>query len=260
MEPDAILTRIEDGILTITLNRPQVRNALPAQGWAQLFDILRSAAYDDDVRALVITSAGGAFCSGADISTAQSGHPLTRVRNISRTAEALLTLPKPVVAQVRGAAVGAGMNLALCCDFVVATPDARFSEIFARRGLSLDFGGSWLLPRLVGLQQAKRLAFLGEIILADEAHDLGLVTWLVEDEELDAFVRDLAVRLSAMPPVALAQNKELLQAGLLSSFRDALDNEARAQAINYGTADAATARRAFLEKSEATFTGEWIGS
>jgi enoyl-CoA hydratase/carnithine racemase len=250
----------DHSVLTMTLNRPRSRNAVNAELWAALREALTAAAHDREVRAVVITGAGGAFCAGADLSGGVSAeHPLPRMHAINDVALLLHELPMPTVAKVTGVAVGAGWNLALGCDFVVATPDSRFSQIFARRGLSLDFGGSWLLPRLVGLQQAKRLALLAEMIDAAEAHRLGLVTWVVEPEEIDGFVTDLGKRLADGPPVALAQSKALLNEGVDRTMRDALVSEARAQTINFATSDAAAAFAAFNEKREPSFTGEWAG-
>ena len=256
-ESDSVLASLDATTLTITLNRPKIKNAMNRKAFDLLFDILRAASVDDAVRAVIVTGSGGDFCSGADISDAPIGHPLSRVRHLSRTAEAIYSFPKPVIAMVEGVAVGAGWNLALCCDLVVASTNSRFSAIFAKRALSLDFGGAWLLPRLAGLQQAKRLAFLAEFISADEAYDLGLVTWVKPPEEIHGFTVALAKRIGALPPVALAQNKELLNAGVVSSFRQTLDEEARAQAINYGTEDAPIARQAFKDKVEPDFTGKW---
>jgi enoyl-CoA hydratase/carnithine racemase len=179
------------------------------------------------------------------------------MRVLSDVALRLHELPIPTIAQVDGVAVGAGWNLALGCDFVVATPEARFSQIFARRGLSLDLGGSWLLPKLVGLQQAKRLALLGDLIDAFEAHSLGLVTWVVPAGELDHFVGELGARLAAGPPIALAQTKALLNEGADRTLRDAVANEARAQAMNFATADAPEAKAAFAAKRTPKFTGQW---
>ena len=164
-----------------------------------------------------------------------------------------LTLNRPVT----GVAVGAGWNLALGCDFVVATSESTFSQIFAKRGLSIDLGGSWLLPRLVGLAQAKRLALLAETIDADEAHALGLVTWVVAADQIDEFVVDLGARLVAGPAIALAQTKALLNEGADRTLKDALANEARAQAVNFATADTAEAYAAVAEKRSPTFTGRW---
>jgi enoyl-CoA hydratase/carnithine racemase len=252
-----ILSSAQDGVLTLVLNRPARKNALDAAAWELLFQCLSAASIDDDVRCVVLTGAGHTFCAGADISAVPSGHPLVRIRHLSRVAELLHHLPKPVVAVVEGYAVGAGWNLALCCDFVVASTSAQFSQIFVGRGLSPDFGGSWLLPRLVGLQQAKRLAFLADRITAQEASELGLVTWIADAERLDETVRGLTSRLAAMPPIALSQTKDLLNAGSASTFREALESEARAQTINYATEDAPRAIRAFTTKEDVTFTGKW---
>jgi 2-(1,2-epoxy-1,2-dihydrophenyl)acetyl-CoA isomerase len=255
-EPPVLHSR-HGGVLTLVLNRPARKNALNADAWELLFQHLNAASIDDDVRCVVLTGADHTFCAGADISAVPTGHPLVRIRHLGRVAELLHHFPKPVVAVVEGYAVGAGWNLALCCDVVVASTTAQFSQIFVGRGLSPDFGGSWLLPRLVGLQQAKRLAFLAERITAREATDLGLVTWMVEADELEATVRDLTTRLATMPPIALSQTKELLNAGATSTFREALESEARAQTINYATEDAPRAIRAFTTKEDVTYTGKW---
>jgi enoyl-CoA hydratase/carnithine racemase len=257
VDTDVLLTDQTDGVRTLTLNRPQRRNALDAASWRALHAALTAARDDEDVRALVITGAGGAFCAGADVSEKREGHPLDRMRFVNEIALMLHELPVPTVARVDGVAVGAGWNLALGCDLVVATPTSRFSQIFAKRGLSLDFGGSWLLPRLVGMQQAKRLALLAEMIDADEALRLGLVTWVVAPEELDGFVADLTARLAGAAPVAVRQSKALLHENADRTLRDALASEARTQAVNFATADAPEAFRAFTEKRDATFTGEW---
>ncbi|KAF5999337.1 enoyl-CoA hydratase [Streptomyces sp. WAC00263] len=246
------------GVRTLTLNRPHRRNAIDEELWRALRDALTDAGNDRSVRALVLTGAGGAFCSGADISGGLgAAHPMYRMRTLSEVTLLLHELPVPTVARVSGVAVDAGWNLALGCDLVVATPESRFSQIFARRGLSLDCGGSWLLPRLVGLQQAKRLALLAETIDAEEARSLNLVTWVVRAEEIDDFVARLGARLVAGAPVALAQNKALLNEGADLTLRDALANEARAQAVNFATADVPEAYSAFKEKRAPVFTGRW---
>jgi 2-(1,2-epoxy-1,2-dihydrophenyl)acetyl-CoA isomerase len=164
-----LLSEDSGGVRTLTLNRPGRKNALNAQLWVELADALRAAARDTELRALVITGAGGAFCSGADISTPEDIHPKDKLRRLTEVALALHELAVPTIAKVVGVAVGAGWNLALGCDFVVATPESRFCQIFSKRGLSVDLGGSWLLPKLVGLQQAKRLVLLADMI------DAGLI-------------------------------------------------------------------------------------
>jgi enoyl-CoA hydratase/carnithine racemase len=251
-----LLSSDANGVRTLILNRPERKNAINPQLWIELADALRAAARDD-VRALVITGAGGAFCSGADISTPEDIHPRHKLRRLTDVALALHELAIPTIAKVTGVAVGAGWNLALGCDFVVATPESQFSQVFSKRGLSVDLGGSWLLPKMVGLQQAKRLVLLAETIDADEARALGLVTWVKAAEEIDEFVADLAGRLAAGPPVALAQSKGLLNDGANTTLREALANEARAQPGNFATADSIAAYAAFAQKREPAFTGRW---
>ncbi|MBJ7338310.1 enoyl-CoA hydratase-related protein [Mycolicibacterium sp.] len=246
-----------DGVRTLTLNRPHRKNAIDAQLWRELAEALRAAGRDGDVRALVITGAGGAFCSGADIGTGENVHPRRKLDRLTDVAMSLHQLSVPTVAKVSGVAVGAGWNLALGCDLVVATPESTFSQIFARRGLSVDLGGSWLLPKLVGLQQAKRLVLLGDMIDAAEAHSLGLVTWVAPAGDIDGFVDELAARLAAGPPFALAQSKALLNDGANCTLAAALANEARAQPGNFATADSGEAYAAFASKREPEFTGEW---
>jgi 2-(1,2-epoxy-1,2-dihydrophenyl)acetyl-CoA isomerase len=256
-----LLSEDEDGVRTLTLNRPRRKNALDAELLGALHEAFIAAGRDRSVRALVLTGAGGAFCSGADISGlagAERPHPMYRMRGYTDLALLLHELPIPTIAKVDGVAVGAGWNLALGCDLVAATPESTFSQIFARRGLSIDCGGSWLLPKLTGLQQAKRLALLAETIDAAEAKSLNLVTWVVPATEIDGFVAEIVTRLAAGPPIAIAQNKALLNEGADRTLRDALANEARAQGINFGTADAPEAFAAFAEKRTAVFTGRWI--
>ncbi|MEZ0366913.1 enoyl-CoA hydratase/isomerase family protein [Mycobacterium sp. pUA109] len=257
MSDPVLLCSDRDGVRTLTLNRPHRKNALNPELWIALRDALRAVLDDDGVRALVLTGAGGAFCSGADISVPEDVHPDRKLRRLTDVALALHELPIPTIAKVSGVAVGAGWNLALGCDLVVATPQSRFCQIFANRGLSIDLGGSWLLPKLVGLQQAKRLTLLAETIDASEAHALGLVTWVQPSAQIDAFVDDLGRRLAAGPPVALAHSKALLTAGVDCTLPQALANEARAQPGNFATADAGEAYAAFAAKREPSFTGRW---
>ena len=252
-----LLSDDSDGVRTLTLNRPHRKNAINPELWIALRDALNEAGRDRGVRALVITGSGGSFCSGADISVRDDIHPKYKLQRLTDVALALHELPIPTIAQVTGVAVGAGWNLALGCDLVVATPESTFSQIFSERGLSIDLGGSWLLPKLVGLQQAKRLTLLAETIDAAEAYALNLVTWVVPAAEIDAFVKDVTARLVAGPPIALAQTKALLNEGADRTLRDALANEARAQVVNFATADARAAYAAFAERRKPAFTGRW---
>jgi 2-(1,2-epoxy-1,2-dihydrophenyl)acetyl-CoA isomerase len=255
----------EGPVLTVTLTKPARKNAIDAEMFGALRVAFAEADADPDVRVVVVTGAGGNFSSGADLlardtaqDTARDGgqrHPRTAMERVNEAASALHRLGKPVIAKVDGVAVGAGMNLALGCDLVVASERARFSEIFPRRGLSVDFGGSWILPRRIGLHRAKELCLLGDVIEATQAAELGLVNRVVPVAELDATVDGLAARLAAGPPVALAQTKRLLDGASSTSFDEALDREAQAQVINLLGADAAEAFRAFGEKREPRFTG-----
>jgi enoyl-CoA hydratase/carnithine racemase len=257
-EPGLLLSSDADGVRTLTLNRPARKNAINRELWVTLAAALTGAGRDRGVRALVLTGAGDAFCSGADISgPPQNLHPLDKLQYLTDVALLLHELRIPTIAKVRGVAVGAGWNLALGCDLVVATPESTFSQIFARRGLSLDLGGSWLLPKLVGLQQAKRLVLLAETIDAAEARVLNLVTWVKEAGVIDDFVAELAGRLAAGPPVALAQSKALLNEGADRSLREALAGEARAQAVNFAGTDVPEAYAAFAQKRAPIFTGRW---
>ena len=260
----------ENSVVTVTINQPEKKNAINSAMWDGLTEIFREIASRADDRVVVVTGAGNDFCSGADLSgrggnaAAATGagtgaqnqvHHLAAMRRVNDACIALQRLPQPTIAKVRGVAVGAGCNLALGCDLVVASSTARFSEIFARRGLSLDFGGSWLLPRRIGMHRAKELALLAEIIGANEALDMGLVNRVLPDSEVDAFVDDWASKLAAGPPIALAQTKRLLNNSLNVTLEEALDDEAAAQTINFATSDTAEAMRAFIEKREPKFTG-----
>ncbi|HVF32477.1 MAG TPA: enoyl-CoA hydratase [Acidimicrobiales bacterium] len=254
---ETILVERDGGIVTVTLNRPEKKNAANARMWDELLAVFTDVADSDADRVLVITGAGDAFCSGADLSSGddQARNGLDRMRHIGSVALALHRLAKPTIAKVNGVAAGAGCNLALGCDLIVASDSARFSEIFARRGLSLDFGGSWLLPRLVGLHKAKELALLADVIPAAEAERLGLVNRVVPAAALDEFVDDWARRLAAGPPMALSMSKTMLNHSFMVSMDQALEDEARSQSVNFRTQDFDEAIRAFLDKREPRFGG-----
>ena len=192
---ETLLIERADGVVSITLNRPEKKNAINDSMWDELLETFFAIANNTtEDRVVVITGAGAAFCSGADIGggRVEETNGLTSMRHVGDVCTALHALPQPVIAKVVGVAAGAGLNLALGCDLIVASDDARFSEIFARRGLSIDFGGSWVLPRLVGLHKAKELVLFGDIIGAKEAQDIGIVNRVVPASEIDAFVDDWA--------------------------------------------------------------------
>jgi len=248
-------------VATVTLNRPERKNAANGTMFRELLAVLDDAATDRAVRCLVLTGAGGAFCSGADLSdpTDVAGRPgdpyLLQMRALADVALRLHRFPKPTIAKVGGVAAGAGMSMAIGCDLVVASASARFSQIFAKRGLSVDFGASWLLPRLIGLHRAKELAFFADILSADEAAGFGLVNRVVPDAELDGFVDDWARRLAEGPTLALSLTKTLLNNSLAVSMDQALEDEARAQSVNFATRDTREALTAFVERRAPTFEG-----
>jgi len=252
-----LVERAPNGIVTLTLNRPERKNAMNAAMFNELLAVFREVDASTSDRVLVITGAGDAFCSGADLGDRGSDTrpALARLHWVADIALALHRIPKPVIAKVNGVAVGAGMNLALGCDLIIASDNARFSEIFARRGLSIDFGGSWLLPRLIGMHRAKELAFFADIISAKEAAELGLVNRVLPASQLDAFVADWADRLAAGPPLALSMTKRLLTNSFTTTMDEALEAEGLAQSVNTATEDTAEAIRAFLEKREPRFKG-----
>lgn len=258
---ETIRVERRDGVVTVTLDRPAKKNAINSRMWDELLATFAEVADRPDDRAMVLTGAGDAFCSGADLSDAaqfgEDGPPpqLVAMRHVADVALELHRIPKPTIAKVNGIAVGAGCNMALGCDLIVASDTARFSQIFARRGMSIDFGGSWLLPRLVGLHKAKELALLADIISADEAMRIGLVNKVVPAAELDAAVDDWAARLANGPTLALSLTKTMLNHSFATSMDQALEDEGRSQHITFSTQDLVAALRAFVQKTEPAFKG-----
>jgi 2-(1,2-epoxy-1,2-dihydrophenyl)acetyl-CoA isomerase len=248
-----------DGIATLTLNRPQARNALDLAMRDELVAALDELEADAAVRVVILTGAGGNFCAGGDVKSMMRQHTAAegraRVELLNRFVLRLFHFPKPVIAMVEGFAVGAGCNIALGCDLIVASDRARFGEVFARIGLVPDGGGTWLLSRLVGLARAKELVFTAEIIDAAEALRIGLVNRVVPSAELEATTRALAVRLAAGPPATLALAKSLLNGAATLDLPSALALEALAQGHAITSEDHAEGVRAFLEKRAPRFTG-----
>lgn len=254
---EILVDRAANGVVTVTLNRPRVKNSIAGPMWEELRRIFHEVTQTESDRVLVITGADGAFCAGADLAGDQleKGHPLNAMHPVNAAALALHDVSKPTLAKVGGDAVGAGMNLALGCDLVVAGTSARFSQIFVRRALSVDFGGTWLLPRLVGLHKAKELALLGDILSADEAYRIGVVNRVVPDAELDSAVADWADRLAEGPPLALQLTKRMLNNALSLSLSEALSWEAAAQTVNLVSDDTREGIAAFLGKRAPVFRG-----
>jgi 2-(1,2-epoxy-1,2-dihydrophenyl)acetyl-CoA isomerase len=246
-------------VATIAMNRPEARNAIDLAMRNELNGALDEIEADRDARVVILTGAGGHFCAGGDVKTMSRRHTATegraRLQVLNRFVIRLFNFPKPTIAMVDGAAVGAGCNIALACDIVVASDRARFGEVFARIGLVPDGGGTWLLPRLVGLAKAKELVFSADIIDAAEALRIGLVNRVVPAADLDAAARELAGRIAAGPPIALGLAKSLLNRSESIDLAAALELEALGQGHAITTEDHAEGVRAFLEKRPARFSG-----
>jgi 2-(1,2-epoxy-1,2-dihydrophenyl)acetyl-CoA isomerase len=259
---DSLLVDRTDGVVTLTLNRPDSLNSINLDLKVALLEAVAMIASDPAARSVVLTGAGRAFCVGQDLkehigSMDAPGPPLsTVVQHYNPLVRALATMPKPVIAAVRGVAAGAGASLTLLADFRFGGPRTSFLMAFANVGLAGDTGASWTLPRVVGLAKATEMLMLAEPVAAAEAHRLGLLTHLVDDDEavLPA-AQELAVRLAAGPTVAYGMIKRQLLVGMSSGLDQALDTEAEVQALCGGTADHRNATAAFVAKEKPTFTG-----
>jgi len=255
-----LLEATEGGVLTLTLNRPERRNALDVALITALSARLAAAGEDRAVRCVVLTGAGGAFCAGADLKEVMTGAQDPDAGDVMERAynpaiRAIRRMPKPVVAAVDGVATGYGASLALAADIRLASERARFALIFARVGLTLDGGASWFLPRLVGLR-AYELALTGDLIDAAEAHRIGLVNHVHPAPDLGRETAALARRLAAGAPLALAAIKANLNAALGPALDAVLEDERIAQRRLFASADVREGAMAFIEKRPARFTGE----
>jgi enoyl-CoA hydratase/carnithine racemase len=263
VEYETILWSVDEHIATITLNRPEVMNALNRRAYAELQDAVERAGRESDVRVVLITGAGRAFCSGDDVRQLMLDEGEQQRRKqapparpvITPAAEAILRLSKPTIALINGAAVGWGCDLALLCDFRIAARNARIGEIFVKRGLIADVGGSYRLPQIVGLTKALELLFTGDIIGADEAQRIGLVGSVVEPEDLLAAGHAFAARIAANPPLAVQYVKEAVRTGLQPPLEAIAAFTARAYQVLFATEDHAEGARAFIEKREPHFSG-----
>ena len=247
-------------VATLTLNRPGARNALDLAMRQEMLAALDEVEADDSVRVLILTGAGEHFCAGGDVKsmrerrqTAAEGR--RRVQLLNTMVQRLVDFPRPTIAMVDGYAVGAGTNLALCCDLVIASDRAKFGELFNKIGLAPDGGGTWFLPRLVGLARAKELIFTGDIFDAAEAARIGLVTRVVPAAELRAVTRALADRIAAGPPAVQRMAKHMLNRAATSDLSAALDLEAYSQGLAIAADDHQEGLAAFFDKRAPKFTG-----
>ena len=258
-----LIYEVKDAVATLTLNRPERLNALGDTLRDDLYDAVLRSSQDPDVRAMVVTGAGKGFCAGGDVKAMNErkeqggGRPLEEkvAPGRDRTVLALRDAPKPVIAAVNGAAAGAGMNLALGCDIRLASTAAKFTQAFVKRGLHPDWGGTYFLPRLVGMAKACELIFTGEIIDAPEALRLGIVNAVYEPEELMPAACALARKMAAGPPVAIRLAKRALYHSEETDLRGALEFETFAQNVCSETEDAREGIRAFVEKRAPSFKG-----
>jgi 2-(1,2-epoxy-1,2-dihydrophenyl)acetyl-CoA isomerase len=249
-----------DAVATITLNRPGARNALDIVMRRELIAALDEVEADVAARVLILTGAGGHFCAGGDVKTMRekrhtAAEGRARVELLNAMVRRLVDFPKPTIAMVDGYAVGAGSNLALCCDLIVASDRAKFGELFWKIGLVPDGGGTWLLPRVVGLARAKELIFTADVIDAAEALRIGLVNRVVPVAELEAATRALAEKIAAGPPAVLKMAKHMVNRAATSDLAAALDLEAFSQGLAIASEDHQEGLRAFFEKRPPRFTG-----
>ena len=259
----SLLESLQDGVLTLTMNRPEVRNALNLEMSELLIDALKRAQHDPAVRAIVLTGAGGAFCAGGDVKSMAAGRDATqtfemratRLRDRAESSRLLHEIPKPTIAVLPGPAAGAGLGLAMACDFRVAVDSAKLTVAFAKVGLSGDYGASYFLTELVGPAKAKELLMFSPLLTADEALSLGLLHRVYPpglfQEQTAAFVATLA----RGPSVALGYIKQNVNLAARSDLRTSIDNEATHQVRSMATADHAEAAKAFVEKRPAKFLG-----
>lgn len=257
---ESLSLEVDGGVAAITLNRPQALNALNVALGRELLRAFEWVRSEPSVRAVVLTGAGRAFSAGGDLRDLQAaaGTPEGRdfVAGVGRITLAMATLEKPVIAAVNGVAAGAGFNLALAADLILAADTAKFTQAFVRVGLLPDAGGCYFLPRAVGMAKAKELIFTGDTIDAAEAERLGLINRVVPAGELMAEAMKLARRLAAGPSRAIGMAKAVLHRGAGASLPDVIDMEATAQGLLMYTADHREGVAAFLEKREPRFTGD----
>jgi 2-(1,2-epoxy-1,2-dihydrophenyl)acetyl-CoA isomerase len=262
-----LLATLDGGVLTLTLNRPQARNAMSGEMNAALGQQLAWAELAPEVRVVVLTGAGQGFCAGGDVKGMNSRNEggrgevtldeaiATQRVNQRATAGKLHKMPKPTIAALPGAAAGAGLALALACDLRIMAKTAILTTAFARVGFSGDYGGTYFLTQLVGTAKARELYFLSERVSAEEALRLGLTNWVVEPEALQDKAREIAGRLAAGPTVAYRYMKENLNRALAGAWDECMDLEATHHIHTGNTEDHKEAARAFVEKREPAFNG-----
>ena len=261
---DVLTQELKNGVLTLTMNRPEARNALTDAMGRELTDALQDAVENPEVRVVVLTGAGQAFCAGGDVKSmaANPGRGSSadaRVLALRRRADAsrlLHEMPKPTVAVIRGAAAGAGLAMALACDFRLALPDAKMTTAFGKVGLAGDYGMSYFLPRLVGGAKARELLMLSPLLTGKEALAVNLVTRVFEAPEFEAKVDEFVQALASGPTTTYGYMKDNLNDTLNPNLTASIEGEAQRQVRCMATADHAEASKAFVEKRAPVFTGQ----
>lgn len=258
-----LLEDLRDGVLTLTMNRPEVRNALSLEMSELLTDALRRASLDRAVRAIVLTGAGGAFCAGGDVKSMAAGRGRDqsfeeRAASLRERAEAsrlLHEMPKPTIAVIPGPAAGAGLALAMACDFRVATSAAKFTVAFPKVGLAGDYGASYFLTQIVGASKARELFMFSPLLSAEEALAIGLVNRVFAAEEFPKRAAEFVATLASGPSVTFGYVKQNINVAATTDLRTTLDVEATHQVRCMATADHAEAAKSFVEKRPPKFTG-----
>ena len=268
---DQLIETFEDGVATLTMNRPEARNALSGEMQSALAEAVRRTSADPKVRAIVLTGAGGAFCAGGDVkgfaadtsrgaAVGQGSGPSIeqRIAGLRAGMEVVKWLheaPKPTLAVIPGPAAGAGLSLALACDLRIAVETAKLTTAFSKVGLAGDYGGSWFLSHLVGAAKARELYFTADVITGAEAAALGIVNRAVPAEELAQVATEYARRLAGLPTIAVGYMKKNLNLSAHSTLSELLDMEAANMVRTMMTDDHAQAARAFVEKRAPVFAG-----
>lgn len=259
MEEAPVLFTSSENIGTITINRPDVFNSFNRQAALLFQQYLTSCANDDDIRCIVITGSGKAFCAGQDLKEAMDpmGPEIEEIvaNHYNPIIRAIREIEKPIVAAVNGVAAGAGANIALACDLVVAKASASFIQAFSKIGLIPDSGGTFMLPRIVGMQRATALMFLGDKVGALEAEEMGMIYKCVDDEEFDGFVKKLSSKLAGMPTRGLGLTKQALNHSMNHDLDQQLNVEKILQKEASETHDYKEGVQAFLEKRKPNFKG-----
>ena len=265
-DQEQLIETHENGVTTITMNRPDARNAMTGEMIQALLEALPRLAQDSQVRCIVLTGAGGAFCAGGDVKGFASGasgggqppsveERIAGLRGGFEVSKLLHEIAKPTLAAIPGAAAGAGLSMALACDLRVALDSAKLTTAFAKVGLSGDYGVSYFLPYLVGQAKARELLFTAPVITGQQALEFGLVNKVADADGYDAMVREAAAQLAAMPTIALGYMKGNLNASYTGTLSQALDREAAGMARCFTTEDHKNAAQAFVEKRAPEFHG-----